>query len=136
VGKELDPLAKDYLKKFQTRVKALQVYFDDEVFSDVMREGQEALELFLKALLRAARVEPEFNHEPSRQLLQHQADLPSEFKNQLPELIQWSKRLRRIRELAFYGAPDFIPSQEFSKEEAVEVMEFLKRLAKKAQILS
>ena len=51
-------LAADYIRRAAARLGALDVLFDARSWADVVRESQEALELALKALLRASGVEP------------------------------------------------------------------------------
>lgn len=125
-----DKLAQDYFEKFRVRVKTLRIFFDEKDYSDVMREGQEALELFIKALIRSLHIQPEFGHDPGKQLTLYADQLSEPWKKLSPTLADWSKRLRRSRELAFYGAEDFIPSEEFSKKDALEVIDFLEMLSK------
>lgn len=51
-------LAQSYLEKATKRLKILPVLFDEEAYSDVIREAQEIVELALKGMLRAIGVEP------------------------------------------------------------------------------
>ncbi len=44
-------LPEAYLKKCNSRLKALKVLFDDESYSDVVREAQEMVELVSKEFL-------------------------------------------------------------------------------------
>jgi len=126
-----DKLALDYWRKFKIRVRILREFLKAEDYDDVIREGQEALELFLKGLLRSMNVQPDFSHDPGKQLKQYESDVPATFKSDLDDLVKWSKQLRKERELAFYGAEDFIPSEEYTKKDALEVIEFLERISKK-----
>jgi len=50
--------------------------------------------------------------------LEHAARFPDEIKPQLRRLADISKWLRKEREFAFYGDVDFIPTDEYSKEDA------------------
>ena len=125
-----DALAKSYFKKFLVRVEVLPEYHEREAYSDVIREGQEALELFTKALLRHLGVEPSHSHDPGRELSEYLAKVPSHFQKVAPDIIKYSRRLRKDRELAFYGAKDFVPTESYSEEEAAEVLDFLEALSK------
>lgn len=107
-------LARSYLVKAQKRLKALAVLQDEEAYSDVVREAQELVELALKGTLRAVGVEPPKFHDVGGLLLEHHAKFSVEVRERLPRAAEISKRLRRERELAFYGDIDFIPTEEYS----------------------
>ncbi len=60
--------------------------------------------------------------------------LPKEVRENVEKIAQVSKELRKERELAFYGDIDFIPSEEYKKEDAEKVIKethFVGRMAKK-----
>jgi hypothetical protein len=83
-----------------------------------VREAQELVELALKGMLRAAGVEPPKLHDVGGLLVEHAAKFPEDERGALPRAAAISKRLRRERELAFYGDLDFIPTEEYSVEDA------------------
>ena len=56
-------LAASYILKARKRLKALDVLFAEEAYSDVVREAQEIVELALKGALRAIGVEPPKIHD-------------------------------------------------------------------------
>lgn len=69
----------------------------------VVRRSQEVVELALKAVLRAIGIEVPHIHDVGVLLKDHQAKLPAAFR---PEVDRWasvSRRLRREREVSFYG---------------------------------
>jgi HEPN domain-containing protein len=109
-----ESLARAYLVKAQKRLKALAVLRDEEAHSDVVREAQELVELALKGVLRAAGIEPPKFHDVGGLLLEHQGKFSPGVRDRLPRAAEISKRLRRERELAFYGDIDFIPTLEYS----------------------
>ncbi|AGL03323.1 HEPN domain-containing protein [Desulfoscipio gibsoniae] len=115
---KIDELSLSYLKKAQVRFKALSFYKDNEAYSDVVREAQELVELLLKAVLRAIGVEVPKVHDVSRTLEKHRPLLPLALAESLDDIKKISKRLRKERELSFYGAEDFIPTEEYSLEDA------------------
>jgi hypothetical protein len=104
--------------KAQKRLKALAVLQDEEAHSDVMREAQELAELALKGMLRAVGIEPKKFHDVGGLLLEHAAKFPRHAQDRLSRAAEISKRLRRERELAFYGDIDFIPTEEYSATDA------------------
>lgn len=50
--------------------------------------------------------------------------LPESVAEHLDEIRRMSKRLRRERELAFYGDEDFVPSDEYDAEDSEEALQF------------
>lgn len=50
--------------------------------------------------------------------------LPNAIVNNLRDISRMSKRLRRERELAFYGDDDFVPSDEYDVDDSTEAIQF------------
>ena len=111
-------LAQSYLVKAQKRLKALAVLRDEGAYSDVVREAQELVELALKGVLRAVGIEPPKFHDVGGLLLEHAQKFSPAVRERMPRAADISKRLRRERELAFYGDIDFIPTEEYSAADA------------------
>jgi HEPN domain-containing protein len=111
-------LAQSYLLKARSRLKILQVLLDEEAFSDVVREAQEIVELALKGMLRQIGVEPPKWHDVGSFLLQFVDRFPDLEEGRLNQLAAISTRLRKERELAFYGDIDFIPSEQYTRDDA------------------
>ncbi len=111
-------LAQSYILKAQKRLKVLDLLFAEEAYSDVIREAQELVELALKGLLRQAGIDPPKQHDVGGLLVEFRERFPGEVSSQAEKLAQISKWLRKERELAFYGDVDFIPTAEYSKEDA------------------
>ncbi|QJA06248.1 HEPN domain-containing protein [Thermosulfurimonas marina] len=128
-------LARSYLFKAQKRLKILPVLLEEEDFSDVVREAQEVVELALKAMLRYVGVDPPKWHDVGRVLLENADLFPEDIRLELPELARISKRLRKERELAFYGDIDFIPTEEYGPEEAREAMAEAEKVVRVAREL-
>ena len=57
-------------------------------------------------------------HDVSELLINHQERFPEPIRQAIPRLAEISKWLRKERELAFYGDIDFIPSEEYTEEDA------------------
>lgn len=115
-------LAESYLKKAVDRLDILDLLFEKDAFSDVIRESQEIVELSLKGMLRYIGVEPPKIHDVGGLLLEHEEKFPEDIAKRLKSLAGISKRLRKERELAFYGDIDFIPTEEYTKEDAEEAI--------------
>jgi HEPN domain-containing protein len=111
-------LARDYLQRSQVRLRALAVLYDGESWADVVRESQEIVELTLKGLLRSVGVSPPRVHDVSAVLLAERERLPPELHPYVERMADVSRRLRRDRELAFYGAEDLTPSGFYSEGDA------------------
>lgn len=113
-----ESLAKSYLRKASDRLDVLDVLLKKGAYSDVVREAQELVELALKGMLRVIGIEPPKLHDVGGLLLEHRERFPIEVQARLADLADISKRLRKERELAFYGDLDFIPTEEYSAEDA------------------
>lgn len=111
-------LARDYLRRSEIRLRALAVLYDGESWADVVRESQEVVELTLKGLLRSRGVSPPRVHDVSDVLLAERDRLPREIAGHVERMMSVSRRLRRDRELAFYGAEDLTPSGFYTEEDA------------------
>lgn len=116
-------LAKDYLRRSDARLKALDVLFAEQSWADVVREAQEIVELVLKALLRSHGIEAPRIHDVSEVMLKESSRLPQAIHQQLPALAQISKNLRRDRELAFYGSEDLTPLSFYSEDDAQKALD-------------
>ena len=116
-------LAESYLIKARVRLEVLQVYLDKEAYSDVVREAQEIVELALKGMLRQVGMEPPHWHDVSRFVREHRDRFPGVTDARIERLAEVSTTLRKERELAFYGAIDFIPTDEYTREQAEQALE-------------
>lgn len=113
-----EELARDYLHRSEIRLRALAVLYDAASWADVVREAQEIVELTLKGLLRSRGVSPPRVHDVSDVLLTERDRLPPELSDEVEGMVRVSRRMRRDRELAFYGAEDLTPSGFYSEEDA------------------
>jgi hypothetical protein len=131
-------LARDYLRRADVRLDALDVLFDGESWADVVREAQEIVELTLKGLLRACGIDPPRIHDVSGILLAERQRLPENLQAEVEVLAEASRQLRRDRELAFYGAEDLTPSGFYSREDAARARGYARQTvsAVKPHVLS
>jgi HEPN domain-containing protein len=116
-------LAQSYLLKARSRLRVLQVLLEEEAYSDVVREAQEAVELGLKGMLRQVGVEPPKWHDVGGFLLQNSHRFPSLESGKLERLAEISTRLRKEREFSFYGDIDFIPTEQYSLQDAQQAID-------------
>lgn len=111
-------LAQSYLRKARARLKILDVLLEEEAYSDVVREAQEIVELALKGILRCLGVEPPKQHDVSSMLCEYRHRLPTDVESAVDKLSQISRWLRKEREFSFYGDIDFIPTEEYDRQDA------------------
>lgn len=126
-------LARDYIIKAQTRLEVLEFFLKKEDYPDVIREAQEIVELALKAMLRQVGIDPPKWHDVGIIILEHRDKFPPQIQDDLPEIAEISKWLRRERELAFYGDIDFIPSEEYTEEDALRAFNGAKKVVEVAK---
>ena len=115
-------LAQSYLLKALVRLEILELYLSRGAFSDVVREAQEAVELLLKAILRQVGVEPPKWHDVRDLLVANEMRLPQQVRPHVHRLAAISAWLRKERELAFYGDADFLPTEEYTREQAAQAL--------------
>lgn len=116
-------LAQSYFKKSIDRLDVLDLLFKKGAYSDVVREAQELVELCLKGMLRFVGIEPPKYHDVGPLIIEHQERFKDISSEEILRLAKISKKLRKERELAFYGDIDFIPTDEYTLEDAKEAIE-------------
>lgn len=128
-------LAESYLEKATKRLRVLEILLDEEAFSDVVREAQELVELALKGMLRYVGVDPPKWHDVGPIIAEHHNLLPEAIQGAITRLQEISKRLRREREFAFYGDIDFIPTEEYTRQDALRAIEDARFVLDNARLL-
>ena len=113
-------LASDYILRAGKRLQAVETLLELDAWADAVRESQEIVELALKGLLRHGRIEPPRLHDVSEVLQDNAALFSPALQSKLQQLVEISRRLRRDRELAFYGSEDLTPSQFYKERDARE----------------
>lgn len=115
-------LADDYKKRARGRRAVVELLINKGLFADAVREAQEAAELGLKGVIRAAGHPVPFTHEVSEALRAINSDLPRIVQERLERLCEISKDLRRDRELSFYGSEDITPSDFYESKDATAAL--------------
>lgn len=113
----------------------LDVLLAEEAYSDVIRKAQELVELALKGLLRQVGIDPPKQHDVGGLLVEFRDRFPQLVAVHADKLASIAKWLRKERELSFYGDIDFIPTAEYSKEDAERAItdaRFVVEIAEKA----
>lgn len=95
---------------------------DESAYSDVIREAQEIIELALKGMLRQIGVEPPKWHDVGNMVVEYRSRFPNLTSEQAEHLAEISAYLRKEREFAFYGDIDFIPTEQYSKSDALKAI--------------
>lgn len=116
-------LAQSYLIKASKRLKVLPLLLKEEAYSDVVREAQELVELALKGMLRQVGVEPPKQHDIGGLVVEFKSRLPHDVAVVAQQLAEISKWLRKEREFSFYGDIDFIPTEEYRREDAERALQ-------------
>ena len=116
-------LAQSYLVKARKRLKILDVLLNETAYSDVMREAQEIVELALKGMLRQVGIEPPKWHDVSSLILEYRTRFPEPVNKSAERLAEISSYLRKEREISFYGDIDFIPTEEYSRDDALKAID-------------
>jgi HEPN domain-containing protein len=98
-----DRMARSYLAQAAYRLGEVERAIRDAQHAIAVRRSQEAVELALKAALRAAGVEPPHWHDVGEVLLAGASRLPLELREVVGDLARISADLRQDREQAFYG---------------------------------
>jgi hypothetical protein len=111
-------LAADHMARAEARMLAIDTLFEAESWADVVRESQEVVELALKGLMRWAGMDPLPDRETGETLLAGRKQLPAALGAELPGLAEVARRLRRDRDLAFYGSHDVTPWEFYRRQDA------------------
>jgi len=128
-------LAQSYLLKASSRLKILEVLLAEADYSDVIREAQEVVELATKAMLRRAGIDPPKWHDVGSIIMDHLDHFPPALHTELEKTARISKALRKERELSFYGEVDFIPSEEYTREQAAQAISDARYVVEQARQL-
>lgn len=123
-------LARDYLRRAESRREALATLRAAEAYADVVRECQEVTELLLKGALRFVGVDPPKRHDVGPVLKRHIDRFPEAWRVAADRIVRRSARLLELRGLAFYGDEESgRPASElFDRGTAEQVMEGLDEL--------
>jgi len=96
-------MAKSYERQARERLRHAREALEDGNYPYVVRQCQEAVELLLRASLRAAGVEPPKWHDVGPVLRASAERFPEWFREEIPRLARISRKLRREREPSLYG---------------------------------
>ena len=104
----------------------LDEYLKREGYAEVVREAQETVELLLKAVLLDMGLIVPTMHDVSIILDKNKDFLKEPFLSNSDKIRTISKTLRKEREVSFYGAQDFLPSEEYAQSDAIRAIDDVK----------
>ena len=96
-------IGRRYIEEARGRVDLVRLAQQRGLWSTVVREAQEAVELFLKGALRLAAVEPARTHDVADVLTREEGRFPPWFRSEIPALASISTETAGDRGVAFYG---------------------------------
>lgn len=73
-------LARDYLRRAESRRAAIATLHSGEAYADVLRESQELMELLLKGALRFVGIDPPKRHDVGPALERHLDRFPASWQ--------------------------------------------------------
>jgi len=111
-------LAMAYLNQAAEILHEVEEARQRRVWNWSVRRSQEVVELSLKAALRLAGIEVPHLHDVGVLLKEHRQKFPPAFEQEIERMLSISRRLRREREISFYGDEELgLPPQELYTEE-------------------
>jgi len=126
----LRKLAEDYLRRAEVRHESAGVAMKSKDYPDVIRFSQEAVELSLKASLRAYGVEYPKEHDVGEVLLNVSERFPQWFRDEVGYMASVSADLASKRAAAMYGLEisGKGPSELFGLEDATKALDDANRV--------
>lgn len=127
---KLNRIAKSYLSQAKPRVEDAEKALREGNFPYALRLSQEAVELSLKAVLKAVGIEYPKKHDVSDVLTQVTGRFPSWFQQKIPAFAEASRKLVKKREPSLYGDEESFlgPEALISEEEAQEAVSWSKQI--------
>lgn len=96
-------MARSHLRQARVILEEAERYRQARQWHLVVRRAQECVELALTAVLRTAGIEVPHVHDVGIFLVEYRERLPDTITRHLDRLVSTSRRLRREREISFYG---------------------------------
>lgn len=124
-------MGRRYIEEALGRVDLVRLAKERRRWSTVVREAQEAVELFLKGALRLVAVEPARTHDVADLLRRQAARFPEWLQSEIEHLASISTEMAGDRGLAFYGdeRQSLAPQDLFDEEDAVRAVSNLDYVA-------
>ena len=126
-----DSMGRRYIEEAQGRVELVRLAAERRLWATVVREAQEAVELFLKGSLRLVSIEPARTHDVAELLRRAAPRFPGWFQSQIDHLALISTELAGDRGPAYYGdeRQGIGPQDLFDEGDAGRALEQLEYVA-------
>ncbi|MEM2637199.1 MAG: HEPN domain-containing protein [Candidatus Korarchaeota archaeon] len=117
-------MAWSYFLQAEERLRYIKASFKRGNYAYVVRESQEAVELSLKAALRAVGIEPAKIHDVGPLLVRHSNFFPEWFRENIEKMAAISETLAKEREKSMYGDEETLipPNMLYTEENARSAM--------------
>jgi HEPN domain-containing protein len=96
-------MGRRYIEEARGRIDLVRLAAERRLSATVVREAQEAVELFLKGVLRLVAVDPARTHDVAEVLRRNEQRFPRWFQAELEHLASISTEMAGDRGIAFYG---------------------------------
>jgi hypothetical protein len=121
-------LARDYYQRANYRIQALSFFYEVGDYADVVRMCQEVIELFIKACLIIKGINYGKTHDPGGQVAENRERFPELSDEEIALLENISFKMRKDRELAFYGAVDIVPLEYYKQKNADKAIVYVNQI--------
>ncbi len=130
-------MARSYLEEARVRLETAERALEGGSYAYCVRQCQEAVELSLKAALRAVGVEPPKWHDVGPVMLNELGRFPPWFRERAEELAFISRWLRREREPSMYGDEEtgIPPSRLYTRYHAARALADARRVFEAVEML-
>lgn len=124
-------MGRRYIEEARGRVELVQLAAERHLHATVVRESQEAVELFLKGALRLVAIEPARTHDVAEMLRREATRFPDWFRVEVNHLAVISTEMAGDRGIAFYGdeRQALGPQDLFSHDDAERALGHLEYVA-------
>lgn len=130
-------IGRRYIEEATGRLELVRLAADRRLWATVVREAQEAVELFLKGALRLVAIEPARTHDVADLLREVGSRFPPSFRSEIDHLAAISTELAGDRGPAYYGdeRQGIGPQDLFDEDDARRALEQLEYVAIQCQQL-
>ena len=124
-------MGRRYIDEATGRVDLVRLAVERGLWATVVREAQEAVELFLKGALRLVAIEPTRTHDVAELLRRESTRFPAWFATQVEHLAAISTEMAGDRGPAYYGdeRQNIGPQDLFDEQDARRGLEQLEYVA-------
>lgn len=124
-------MGRRYIEEARGRLALVDLARERGLWSTVVREAQECVELLLKGALRLVAVEPARTHDVAEALRRERSRFPDWFQAEVDRLATISSEMAGDRGIAFYGdeRQHIAPQDLFDEQDAIRAVSNLEFVA-------